>query len=143
METAMTEALIGYGTIFAVESAPGSGSYTQLGEVTSVTPPNLSVDQIDATHMQSPGRTREFIQGLADPGEMSIEMNYIANSATDAFLLAWRTSGLTRSARISYPGSATDTFPAFILGYAPGSIDPSDKMSATLSLKVAGAVVRG
>lgn len=138
----MTDAIIGYGTKVAVETAPASGVYTELGEVTNVTPPNESVDQIDATHMQSPGRTREFIQGLIDPGECSIEFNHIPGSATDDFLIAWRASGLSRSTRITYPNDVTDTFPAFILGYTP-SMGVADKMASEMSLKVAGAVVRG
>lgn len=138
----MTNALIGYDTGVKVETAAGSGVYFDLGEVTGVTPPNETVDQIDATHMKSPGRTREFIQGLIDPGEMSIEFNHIPGSATDDFLIAWRASGESRNVVITYPNDITDTFPAFILGYSP-SMAVADKMSGELSLKVAGAITRG
>lgn len=138
----MTQAMIGYGTIVSVEDGASPGGFFDLGEVTNVTPPNESVDQVDATHMQSPGRTREFIQGLIDPGEMSLDLNHIPGSDTDDFVVAWRVSGETRNVRITYPNNATETFPAFVLGYAPQA-DVADKMAATLTLKVAGAIARG
>lgn len=139
---AASEAVIGYGTIIEVENAAGSGVFVELGEVTSITPPNDAVDQIEVTHMQSPNRTKEFIAGLSDPGEMSVEINHIPGSDTDEFVIAWRTSGEKRSTRIVYPNSGpTDTFPTFVLGYSP-TLAVADKLSATLNLKVAGAVVR-
>lgn len=137
-----TEAAIGYGTYFEVETSAGSGVYTELGEVTNITPPNLSVDQIETTHTRSPARTKEFISGLTDPSDMSVEMNYVTGGDTDDFILAWRASGESRSCRIKHnQNSAIDTFPAFILGYQT-TIPVGDKKSATLNLKVAGAVVR-
>lgn len=137
----MSDAIIGYGTTFEVETAASSGSYFKLGEVSQVTPPNESTDQVDVTHMESASRTREFISGLRDPGEMSVEFNYIPGNATDDFILAWRASGETRSCRITYPTTDTDTFPGFVLGFTP-TLAVADKASATLNLKVAGAVVR-
>ena len=144
---AASQAIIGYGTKFAVETAPGSGSYFELGEVTNVTPPNQSVDQVDVTHMQSTGRYREFIQGLTDPGEMSVEINYVPGGDTELFIAAWRASGATRSSKITYPATvpapagAIDTFPTFVLGFTP-TTGVADKYAATLNLKVAGAIVR-
>lgn len=136
-----TEAEIGYGSYFEVEDSAGSGTYTELGEVTNITPPNLSVDQIEVTHMRSPSRTKEFISGLTDPGDMSVEMNYVTGGATDEFILAWRASGESRACRIKHNSGDIDTFPAFILGYQT-ALPVADKKSATLNLKVAGAVAR-
>lgn len=139
-----TAAIIGLGAVFQVnDGASSPTAWHTLGEVTSITPPNLSVDQIDVTHMASPNRTREFISGLTDPGEMTVEMNHVPGSETDAFIIAWRTAGDTRSCRIQWPPSGTpvDTFPAFVSGYEP-TLVADDKLSSTLTLKVAGAVVR-
>jgi hypothetical protein len=139
---AASEAIIGYGATFEVETSAGSGVFTELAEITSISPPNLAVDEVEVTHMSSPDRTKEFIAGLTDPGDMSVELNYIPASATDDFILAWRTDGSTRSCRITYPDeTTTDTFPAFVKGFAP-TLATADKAAATLTLKVAGAVVR-
>lgn len=133
--------MIGYDTGFEVETAANSGVFFELGKVTNVTPPNESVDQVDVTHMKSPGRTREFIQGLIDPGEMTVSLNHIPGSDTDEFVIAWRKSGETRLCRIVYPNDVADRFPGFVLGYTP-SMDVGDKMAADLSIKVAGEITR-
>ena len=139
----MTDAIIGYGTTVEVQNGETTPGWEFIGEITNITPPNESVDQVDVTHMESPGRTREFIQGLIDPGEMSLDLNHVPGSATDDLILEWRTSGETRSMRITYPNNVTETFPAFVLGYAPSGVAVADALTATLTVKVAGAIVRG
>ena len=136
-----TYADIGWGTFIEVETAAGSGVFFELGEVTGITPPNASIDQIEVTHMRSPLRTKEYVSGLGDPGEMSVDLNYVVGGATDDFILAWRADGSTRATRIRHPSADIDTFPSFITSYAP-HIPVADKKSATLGLKVAGAVIR-
>lgn len=138
---AATEAIIGYGTTIEVENAAGSGVYVELAEITSLTPPDEQVDEIEATHMKSPGRGKEFIQGLSDFGTMSMDMNYIPGSDTDDFILAWKTAGENRSVKVTWPNGAIDTFPGFVKGYS-GTSGVSDKMGITLTLRVAGAPVR-
>ena len=139
---AASDAIIGYGTTFSVETVAGNGIYVELAEITNLTPPNMSVDDIEVTHMQSPDRTKEFIAGLADPGEMSLEMNFIPGSSSDDLILAWRAAGDTRSCRIDYAdNSAVDTFPAYVKSYS-STMGVAEALKASLSLKVAGAVVR-
>jgi predicted secreted protein len=140
----MTDAVLGYDVGISVESAAGSGVFIEIAEVTNVTPPSDTVDDIDATHMKSPGRVREFISGLSDPGDMSLDGNYIPGSDTDAFIVAWRLSGETRAVRIVYPADLDvthDQFPAYVKSYVP-TMAIGEKMGFTLGLKVAGAVVR-
>lgn len=140
----MADGAIGYGAEFEVRDGTQSDSdWVGIGLITSLTPPSDTVDQIEITHMQSPNRAKQYIAGLSDPGEMSMDINYMPGSVTDEFILAWRASGETRESRIKYPAttSLVDTFPTFVSSYVP-NIPVNDKMSATLGLKVAGAVVR-
>ena len=137
-----TLADIGYNSTLEVSTTPGGSTYTAIGEVTSITPPNESVDVIDVTHMDSPNRTREFIQGLIDPGDASAEVNWVPGGVTEDFVLGWRTSGETRNVRITMANDTTYTFPAFVTGWSPQA--PVDgKLAATLTMKVAGAVTVG
>jgi len=138
-----TNAMIGIGITFSVNTGDSPDTWQVLGEVFNLSPPNAQVDDIDATHYASPDRTREFIAGLTDLGEMSVEMNYIPGSETDNYLLAWRSAGTNRLCRIVYPTSPNlqDTFQAYVKGYEP-NLPLDDKLTATLTLKVAGAVTR-
>lgn len=135
---AASEAMSGYGTIFEVRDGPDtSDAFTELAEVTSITPPSASVDVIDVTHTQSPDSQREFVQGLTDPGECSLGLNFVPNSATTAFILAWRTSRERRDCRITFPDNTTWTFSGFVSGFEPDA-PFDDKMSAALTIKVTG-----
>jgi hypothetical protein len=61
-------------------------AYFEIGEVINVTPGEATADRIDATHMQSPNRRREYIPGLIDNGEASFEINWIPGNPTDVLL---------------------------------------------------------
>lgn len=135
-----TLAKIGYGSSFYLwDPSAGPAAYVAIAEVTSITPPNQSVDQIDASNMDSPNRYREFIPGLTDPGECTIEMNFVPGSASDALIRARRAAGDYQNAKIEFPDGDTWTFSAFVSGYEI-STPIDDKMTATLTLKVAGEI---
>ena len=57
-----------------------------VGEITGVTPPGLSRDTIDVTTNSSPEGWREFVGGLKDGGEASIEGRYKPGDAGQAAL---------------------------------------------------------
>jgi predicted secreted protein len=130
----MTDALLGYGTKVAIKD---NGSYADLDEVISVTPPNQQVEQVEATHTQSPNRTREYISGLNDPGECSFDMNFVPGSSSDTRLLALKTSGAYKDTRITFPNAVTWDFLASVTGYEPQApID--DRMIVTVTMRVSG-----
>ena len=138
----MSNAMIGYNTRFAIEDAPGSGVFVELAEVYSVTPPESTVNEVQATHYQSPGRAHEFIAGLTNNGTASAEMNFVPGSATDQRLEALRAAATVLAMRVTYPNGVTVTFSAYVASYAKG-IPVEDRITATAGFKVAGAVTIG
>lgn len=136
----MSNANIGYDTRFAIEDAVGSGVYVELAEVFEVTPPEYTIDQVEVTHMQSPGRAKEFIPALSDNGTAQAQMNYIPGSATDTRIRELQASGEVLSMKITYPNGSTVTFPGSVESYNQ-AIPVGDRMTATAGFKVAGAVV--
>ncbi|WP_322990886.1 phage tail tube protein [Hoeflea sp.] len=135
----MTAALIGYGGLLEISDDAGS-TWTEIAEVFNMTPPSNSVDIIDATHMQSPGRDREYILGLNDPGECSMEMNFVPGSATDTFLLAVKASYERVKCRITWPNSVIWAFDGLLTGYEAAA-PTDDRMTATITFKVTGSTV--
>jgi hypothetical protein len=142
----MSGAMLGYGSVFQIQNESSPDVYVDVAEVISITPPSFSLDQIDVTHMQSPNRNREFISGLNDPGECSFDMNFIpGNSADDRMfeLLALPTgASRARNCRVSYPNGVTWSFSAELTGYEP-TVPVDDKMTATATFKVSGAISVG
>jgi predicted secreted protein len=139
----MSDAKLGYGSKFLMAALASSSALTKLAEVTSVTLPNEQVAEVEVTHYESPGRTREFIAGLNDAGEITIGMNYLAGSATDALIVAAKADGAVRTMRIVVPDGTANgqafTFPGFIRGYER-DVPIDDKMTAQVTVRVAGAV---
>ena len=141
-----SNAILGYGSVFEIVSDSSPDAYVPMAEVKSITPPSADVDQVEVTHMQSPGRYREFISGLIDGGEVSFELNFIPGNPSDAriFELLNLPAGVSRrrSCRISFPTGRTWTFDAEVTGYEP-EVPFDDAMTATVTLKVSGPVSSG
>ncbi len=138
----MSDALIGYGTRFLMAATPAATALTKLAEVTSVTLPNEQVAEVEVTHYESPGRTREFIPGLNDAGEITVEINWVPGSDTDDLIVAAKADGKVRTMRIVTPADDTSqmyTFPGFVRGFER-TAPMDDKMTATLTIRIAGAV---
>ncbi len=136
---AETQASIGYGSFFHI-SRDNEATWIELAEVFDITPPNDTVDEVDATHMQSPNRTREFIPGLIDPGEASFEMNFIPGSASDLLIGEIKTAGERVRCRVTFPNGVTWKFSGWVSGYEP-AVPTDDKMTATVTWRVTGPTI--
>ena len=139
----MTNAAIGYGSLYEIwDASLVTPAFVQVAEVFNVTPGEATADRIDATHYQSPDRRREYISGLIDPGEASIELNWEPGSNTDVLLRDLFTSGATVEHRITFPNNVTLTYDASIIGFSK-AIPLDDRMTATITVAVSGAETWG
>ena len=137
-----TAAVIGMGLTVAFGDGAGPEVFTALTEVTLATPPNLSRDTIDATHMLSSARFREYIGGLRDGGEVPLEMADVPSNFTA--LKAKYDSDVPSNVKITFairPGNTTAgsvTFPGLVTSIEPTA--PMDgKRMISSKIKVAGA----
>lgn len=142
----MSNAMLGYGSVFEVVDENSPDLFVAFAEVTNITPPSAEIDQIDVTHMQSTGRYREFIDGLINPGECSFDINFIPGNATDQrifSLLALPVGTIhARACRISFPNGRTWSFLGTLIRYKP-EVPTDGKMKATVTFKVTGPITAG
>lgn len=135
----MTTAVgIGSGAEFWLDNA--SNVLTQLSEILSVALPNSQVEDVEATHMAS--TRREYIAGLIDDGEGTVEMNYVPGSATDTLIRAAVADGVTRSYKVVLQVADGSTWQVtgdcIVKGYERNTpID--DRMTATMTIRFTGA----
>jgi predicted secreted protein len=133
----MTAALLGFGTLLKVRTSTGPDVFTDVGQITKVTPYAATVNSIDATHELSPGSAKEFIPGLIDYGSGTIEIHYIPGGADEARVLGMLTA--VQTCRVVFPGGAQANFAAFFSDFSPDS--PLDgKMVAAVKYKITGVV---
>lgn len=138
---AATQVTIGYNSSYEI-STDGGSTWVEVEEIGSITPPSFTTDTVDATHMQSPNRTREFISGLIDPGSASFTINWIPGSASDVLLKGLQTNGTSFGARETYPNGVTSTYTGIVEGLT-AAVPLDDKMSMEVTIKVASAVLSG
>lgn len=132
-----TNARIGHGNLFALENQNSPATYDTLAEVTNITPPGRSKDAVEATHTQSPNRYREFISGLKDGGECSIEMNFVpAGTDFDKIDEAFESDELV-NCRITFTDLSVWTFSAIVTGVEPEA-PVDDKMVVSVTFKISG-----
>lgn len=130
---AASAATSGFGATFSYLSAVDT--YTALAEVMSVTPPSISVETIEATHMGSDDGFREFIASLKDGGECVVTMNYVESSAT--LLQTLVLAGL-ETFKITLAGSSTLIFSGIPTNFAIDDVVIDDKMTMSFTVKVSG-----
>jgi len=142
-----TEAMIGHGTRFQIYDADASPpAWVTVAEIVSVTPPSMTRDTVDATHAESPEKWREYIPGLRDGGEVSLEMNFIPDGAGTTTIMQTFNKDTVVTCRIIFPDGDPEASPitatvwqfsGFCTNFAPAA--PFDnKMSATATFKLSG-----
>ena len=55
------------------------GSFTSIPEARGLAVPQPTTEFQDVTNLDSDNRTREFVKGLIDPGEITLAANYTSN----------------------------------------------------------------
>ena len=136
----MTNAKIGYGTTVSMDD--DLGALTALEEVIAIGLPNSQVEDVEATHMTSPSRRREYIAGLIDDGEGTFEFNLVPGGATDLLIQEALDSGDARDYEVVIPdGAFGQQFAGqwIVKGYER-NVPIDDRMTATMTVRFTGAV---
>ena len=134
----MTEARSGWGGKVYLGTDNTEATLTLLDEVVDTTFPQDETDEIEATHLNSPGKRKEFISGMIDGGDVTVTGNYVPGGATDLLLTAAKEAGDTRSVRFVIPdnsGTGTAdwniTTSGWVKRYAPDRMAAGEKIGFT------------
>lgn len=125
-------AVLGYNVDFAIYNG---STYTQVAEVTNITWPGYKRDAVDVTYQDSANQFREFIPGLMDAGEVTVEMNWVPSNSDP--IIAALTASTVGQFKLTYNAGANVVFSAIVTSYQPQS-PLGDKLSATATFKVTG-----
>lgn len=128
-----------FGTILAIDNG---GSYSDVAFVRDISGPNLSLDTIEVTHHASTGGWREYIAGLLDGGEVTLDLFIDLSQATQGNstgLLSELTGRTVEGFRITWPDASTATFNALVTSWEPGAVIDG-ALTGSSTLKITGAV---
>jgi predicted secreted protein len=111
---------------------------TAVGQIMNINGPNESRDSIDISNMGSSAKWREFLPGMLDAGECTIDMVY--DGSTNAQLVAVQATQTAQTITVTFPDATNATWTAsgFItsLGH---TIPYDDKITQSVGFKFTGA----
>jgi predicted secreted protein len=115
-----------------------------IAEITKISALGEKLDTIDVTNHDSANKYREFIGGLLEAGEVSIEGNYLSSDTNGQMGLRTDMRARTLQAFVmTFPGSITETctFSALVTEYHPGDFNIDGALKFTAKLKISGMPV--
>ncbi|MEN2748184.1 phage tail tube protein [Sphingomonas sp. T9W2] len=134
-----SEAQIGWGTEFWLANA--AGVLTELDEVVEVPFAEEVADDVEVTHMKSPGRRKEYKTGLIEPGEGTLMVNYIPGSPTDLLLAAAHQDGKVRAYKsVLLTEDGTWEIEGFLIVKSrPRAVPIGDRKTQSIAVRFTGA----
>ena len=131
----------GFGTLLKAGDGASSESFTAIAEVKSITGPSLSMETIDATHMESPSNYREILPSFLNAGEVTLEVNFLPATTAQTVVTTDFAARTKRNFQLVFPDTGTTTwsFSGYYTGFTP-SAAVDDMLSASITITVDGAV---
>lgn len=80
----MSDGLHGHNSQLYASLVTNPTSFTNIGNVISITGPSQTRDAIEKSTMDSTSKFREFIPGMLDAGETTFDVNYDGSAAGNA-----------------------------------------------------------
>lgn len=137
----------GTSVVIAAASAALSGGtasgelFTTIAEITNITGPEMSLETIDATHMESTNGFREYIPSLKDSGELSFDFNFLPADANQTALYDDMLASVRRNFQIVWTDAAPTTYS--FAGYVKSlsySAQIDDKLSGSGTVQITGPI---
>ncbi len=128
----------GSGTITARTVTPTAGGtdgaevFTTLAEIRNISGPDLSQGTNEVTHMESPSRAREYIAGLLEAGQISLDMGFIPGLAGHQQLITDMAGGARRNWKVTWPDASYA-----IMSMIPVNVGPQAPVDGVITASVA------
>lgn len=127
------------GSLLQLGDGAASEAFTSIAEITKLSPPQRSRDEIEVTHTTSSDGYREFIPGWRDGGEVPFEANWLPTNTTHdetTGILESFNDNVTHNWRIVVPGASLYfPFTGFVVTYEPDlDIEKQGTLSGTIKI---------
>lgn len=129
-------ALWGIGTKFQRQVG---GVWQDIGEITSIGPPESTMDTQDATTLDSPQGREQVVPTILRNGEATLSFNFDPDDADQKSFRTDMNTRTKRSYRIVFPDENFYQFDAYVVGFQIGEITPDGLLTANITLKATGA----
>lgn len=128
--------LSAFGVALQRSDMAGTPVFSPIANVTNVSGPEIERDTHDVTAHDSSNSYREFVGGLLNAGEVSLEVNY--DPREHDTLISDMEDTTARDYKLAFPGTLGEwAFKAFMSGFSQEA-PVDDKLAAELTFKVTG-----
>jgi len=133
-------ALWGIGTLFERGDGESPEVFTAIGNITSINPPDSTMDTEDATTLDSPDGREEIVPTILRNGEATLTFNFDPDDTDQTSFRDDMNARQIRNYRIVFPTEAEDyyEFAAYVIGFELGEITPDGLLSANITLRATG-----
>ena len=134
----MSDAIETQGFVFEVgDDAASPVSYTAVSEIVSFSGFDGSAAEIDTTSLES--TAKEFLMGLQDFGNFTLEANYLPDDTGQDLLRAAKASRAVQAFKITFSDSSEATFQGYVLSASvSGGVDA--KVDTSFAIRITGDV---
>lgn len=117
-----------------------SSNGTAVGQITAASGPELSKETIDVSDMDSSTRFKEFVGGMIDAGNFTVELNYSPTITTNLVSYATATANACWGIYLPAQGGTASGWAAMGLVDKLGhpSADTGGKLNQSMSIKISG-----
>jgi predicted secreted protein len=137
-------AIAGIGTqLKRGDGATPTETFTTVAEILNISGPDLSLDLIDVTNMDSPSYYREVLPGFKSAGEIKFDINFMPVNSTHnptSGILADFDGRVKRNWKLVFPdtGATTWSFAGYLTGFSVTS-NFDDRLQASVTISITGA----
>ena len=117
-----------------------SNTVTRIGRLRSISEIRADSEAIDVTTLDAANGCRQYVQGLKDMGEVTLEGFYESGEAGQAALRSLYASGDVVPFTVTFPDQSTVTFSAFVKSHALGAASVDGAVGFTAVLRLTGGV---
>ena len=112
-----------------------------IAHITSIGEQSSEAEEIDVTTLDSPNRSKEFIQGAKDPGSIEVAVNNCFDGQVETLRSVYQ-SGAVRQWVETYPDDAgTLTYSGYISALKFGEATPDGLVTANFTIRLSGEPV--
>jgi predicted secreted protein len=136
-----TKARAGVGATLSMGNGASPEVFTAVAGIVNLSGPELSVEELEATSLDSTGGYKEYIPGMKDGGAVSFTMHF-SNDAQQRSLRGKLGAATTANFRVTLPTSpvCTINFAANLTSWSQAT-EANAPMTADVNLKISGAPV--
>lgn len=113
-------------------------TYLEIVAITSFSGFDGQAAEIDVTHLKS--TAKEFLMGLQDFGNFSLEVNYLPDDPGQQALRSAKATRVVQDFRLTFSDQSKVTFQAYVTS-APVSGGVDAKVDGSFNLRITGDVV--